>query len=44
MKMETIQLKFKDDGKIPNSSLPLLVYKNVFSEEKADADFIKKTF
>jgi len=44
MKMETIQLKFKDDGKIPNSSLPLLIYKNVFSEEKADADFIKKHF
>lgn len=44
MKMETIQLKFKDDGKIPNSPLPLLIYKNVFSEEKADADFIKKHF
>lgn len=44
MKMETIQLKFKDDEKIPNSSLPLLIYKNVFSEEKADADFIKKHF
>ena len=44
MKMETIQLKFKDDGKIPNSSLPLLIYKNVFSEEKADADFIKQHF
>ena len=44
MKMETIQLKFKDGGKIPNSSLPLLIYKNVFSEEKADADFIKKHF
>ncbi|HLA54823.1 MAG TPA: cupin domain-containing protein [Flavobacterium sp.] len=38
--MEPIQLKFKDDGKIPNSHLPLLIYKNVFSEEKADADYI----
>ena len=42
--MEPIQLKFKDDGKIPNSSLPLLIYKNVFSEEKADADSIEKHF
>jgi len=42
--MEPIQLKFKDDGKIPNSRLPLLVYKNVFSEEKADADFIIQHF
>ena len=44
MKMETIQLRFKDDGKIPNSSLPLVIYKNVFSEEKADADFITQHF
>lgn len=44
MKAETIQLKFKDDGTIPNSKLPLLIYKNVFSEEKADADFITKHF
>lgn len=42
--MEPIQLKFKDDGKIPNSVLPLLIYKNVFSEEKADADFIIQHF
>ena len=42
--MEPIQLKFKDDGKTPNSSLPLLIYKNVFSEEKADADFIQQHF
>ena len=44
MKAETIQLKFKDDGTIPNSKLPLLIYKNVFSEEKANADFITKHF
>ena len=42
--METIQLKCKDDGKIPNSELPLLVYKSVFSVEKADSDFITKHF
>lgn len=42
--MEPIQLKFKDDGKIPNSKYPLLVYKNAFSEEKADPDFIKSHF
>ena len=38
--MDPIQLKFRDDGNIPNSNLPLLIYKNVFSEEKADADVI----
>lgn len=38
--MEPIQLKFKSDGKIPNSRFPLLIYKNVFSEEKADPDFM----
>lgn len=42
--MEPIQLKFKDDGKIPNSPLPLLIYKNVFSEEKAAKDFIRSHF
>ena len=36
--MEPIQLKFKDDGKIPNSRFPLLIYHGVFSEEKIDAD------
>lgn len=36
--MEPIQLTFKDDGKIPNSHLPLLVYKGVFAEDTLDAD------
>ncbi|NMH28257.1 cupin domain-containing protein [Flavobacterium silvaticum] len=36
--MEPIQLTFKDDGKIPNSKLPLLIYRGVFLEDKADAD------
>jgi len=42
--MEPIQLKFKDNQNIPNSALPLLIYKNVFSEEKADAGYIKHHF
>ncbi|HEX8563822.1 MAG TPA: cupin domain-containing protein [Flavobacterium sp.] len=42
--MEPIQLKFKDDGKIPNSKLALLLYKGVFSEEQATADFIENHF
>ncbi len=42
--MEPIQLKFRDNGKIPNSKLALLIYKNVFSEEKADADAIRQHF
>jgi uncharacterized protein YjlB len=42
--MEPIQLKFKDDGKIPNSKFPLLIYKNVYSEEKADPEYIKSHF
>jgi uncharacterized protein YjlB len=42
--MDPIQLKFKDDGSIPNSKLPLLIYKNAFSEEKANADFIEEHF
>ncbi|RZJ73262.1 cupin domain-containing protein [Flavobacterium sp.] len=31
---------FKDDGKIPNSNLPLLLYKGVFEEDYIDADAI----
>jgi uncharacterized protein YjlB len=42
--MEPIQLIFKDDGKIPNSKLPLLIYKNVFSEEKADPQHMIEHF
>lgn len=44
MKMETQQIKFRDDGKIPNSPLPVLVYRNVFSEEKGEAAFIANHF
>ncbi len=42
--MEPIQLKFRDDGSIPNSNLALLIYKNVFSEEKANAEVITQHF
>lgn len=38
--MEPIQLKFKDDGKIPNNRLPLLLYQGVFTEDKVDADYM----
>jgi uncharacterized protein YjlB len=41
-RMEPIQLRFKDDGKIPNSPLPLLIYKGVYSGE--DADYIQTHF
>ncbi len=37
-------MRFKDDGKIPNSKFPLLIYKNVYSEEKADPDYIQSHF
>ena len=38
-------LFFADDGKIPNSSLPLLLYKNVFSERNGrGASWLEKTF
>ena len=36
MKPQT--LLFKDDGNIPNSHLPLLIYKGVFLEDFVDAD------
>lgn len=36
---------FKDDGKIPNSKYPLLVYRNVFSERGSDgAIWLEKHF
>ncbi|RYG27401.1 MAG: cupin, partial [Chitinophagaceae bacterium] len=38
--MQPLQFIFKDDGQIPNNSLPLLIYKGIFLEEKADADAI----
>lgn len=42
--MEPLQLKFKRNGKFPNSDHPLLIYKNVFSEEKTDADYMINHF
>ena len=42
--MDPIQLRFNDDGAIPNSKFPLLIYKNVFTFEVADADHIEAHF
>jgi uncharacterized protein YjlB len=43
--MEPEKLYFADDGNIPNSRLPLLLYRNVFSErDKAGASLLEKTF
>ena len=43
--MEIKQFHFKDDGKIPNSKYPLLVYKNAFSERNsAGAKWLEDTF
>ncbi|MDT0690005.1 cupin domain-containing protein [Salegentibacter sp. F188] len=36
---------FKDDGSIPNNKLPLLLYKNAFSERgKSGAEWLEKRF
>ena len=35
--MKPLQLIFKDDGKIPNSRFPVLVYKNAFRQRGATA-------
>lgn len=36
---------FKDDGKIPNSKFPLLVYKNAFTEKSLEgASWLEKQF
>lgn len=36
---------FKDDGKIPNSEYPLLLYHNAFTErDNAGAEWLEKTF
>lgn len=41
--MEIVQFNFKDDGRIPNSYLPLIVYKSVFSGESL-ADAMQEKF
>lgn len=41
--MEIIQFNFKDDGKIPNSRLPLIVYKSAFTGESL-ADAMQEKF
>lgn len=42
--METLQYNFKDDGRIPNSHLPLLVYKGAFHINDSLADEMEETF
>lgn len=42
--MEPTQLFFKDDGIIPNSKFPLLIYKHVFAHDKSDPDSIIEYF
>jgi uncharacterized protein YjlB len=42
-KINVEKLYFNDDGRIPNSKLPLLIYRNVFSGE-SDASKLKKQF
>lgn len=45
MPPEPIQLYFKDDGKIPNSRYPLLIYKKAFTlNETQGAEWLEKTF
>jgi len=45
VRVEPIQLVFKDDGQIPNSHYPLLIYKNAF-EPRGDegASWLEKRF
>lgn len=43
--METIKYYFKDDGSIPNSKYPLLIYKNAFSERGDEgAEWLEEKF
>lgn len=42
--METAQYQFKDDGKIPNSVFPLIVYKKAFPVTDSLADVIEEKF
>lgn len=41
--METLQFNFQDDGRIPNSPLPLIVYKQAFTGD-ALADAMEEKF
>ncbi|WP_373055876.1 cupin domain-containing protein [Zunongwangia sp. H14] len=43
--MEPRELTFKDDGKIPNNKLPLLVYKNAFEKrDEEGAQWLEERF
>lgn len=43
--MDPAKFYFKDDGKIPNSKFPLLLYRNAFTERnRAGAEWLEKKF
>jgi len=42
--MDITKLHFKDDGVIPNSTFPLLIYKHAITDDKATADFFEALF
>jgi uncharacterized protein YjlB len=42
--MEILQFNFQDDGRIPNSPLPLLVYKKAFEVSDSLADAMEEAF
>lgn len=43
--MDPVKFYFKDDGKIPNSKFPLLLYRNAFTERnRAGAEWLEKKF
>ncbi|AWH84596.1 hypothetical protein HYN59_05450 [Flavobacterium album] len=42
--MDILQFQFEDDGKIPNSVFPLIVYKNAFDPGENLADVMEETF
>jgi uncharacterized protein YjlB len=43
--MDPAKLYFKDDGKIPNSKFPLLLYRNAFAERnRAGAEWLEQRF
>lgn len=42
--METLQYQFEDDGTIPNSIYPLVIYKNAFAVSNSLADEMEERF
>jgi len=42
--METLKFNLQDDGRIPNSPLPLIIYKKAFEEGDALAEALEEQF